>query len=328
MKRFNNILCVVEPENSSRAAIIRAVSFAKSHQARLTVVSTVQTSKIMTLFAKNKQESKKLLDTVIGNKKKALDDFVKECCEGISVKTDILVGIQFVEVIRDVLIQNRDLVVKCPDQENWFERLLGSDDMHLLRKCPCPVLMLKPEMTGPCQRILATVDVSDIAFEQDDESRVQNQLNSQVLEFSSMFALAESAELHIGSIWEAIGEDFLRYGVFSKTPDEEIDRYVEKTRLEINSKLETLVLEMRSYVGEEAVNYIQPHIHLVKGLPAEEIPKMAQTYEIDLIVMGTVARTGVPGFVIGNTAEAILEQVDCSVLAIKPVGFESPISVK
>jgi len=55
---------------------------------------------------------------------------------------------------------------------------------------------------------------------------------------------------------------------------------------------------------------------------------MAQQHHLDLIVMGTVAMTGMPGFIIGNTAEAILQQVYCSVLAIKPEGFHSPVTTK
>ncbi len=47
----------------------------------------------------------------------------------------------------------------------------------------------------------------------------------------------------------------------------------------------------------------------------------------DLLVMGTVCRTGVPGFFIGNTAEDVLQQVDCSVLAVKPKGFVTPVKV-
>jgi len=43
--------------------------------------------------------------------------------------------------------------------------------------------------------------------------------------------------------------------------------------------------------------------------------------------MGTVARTGVPGFITGNTAESILNQLECSVLAIKPAGFVTPIEL-
>jgi len=47
---------------------------------------------------------------------------------------------------------------------------------------------------------------------------------------------------------------------------------------------------------------------------------------VDLIVMGTLARAGVEGLLIGNTAEKILSRIDCSVLALKPEGFVSPIT--
>ena len=43
--------------------------------------------------------------------------------------------------------------------------------------------------------------------------------------------------------------------------------------------------------------------------------------------MGTVCRTGIAGFFIGNTAEKTLQQVDCSVLMVKPEGFVSPVTV-
>jgi len=46
---------------------------------------------------------------------------------------------------------------------------------------------------------------------------------------------------------------------------------------------------------------------------------------VDLIVMGTVGRTGIPGLFIGNTAETVLRQVDCSVLTVKPWGFVTPV---
>ncbi|UUI62888.1 universal stress protein [Aeromonas salmonicida] len=56
-------------------------------------------------------------------------------------------------------------------------------------------------------------------------------------------------------------------------------------------------------------------------------PKMAAKLNIDLVVMGTVARTGIAGVIIGNTAESVLSQLNCSVFAIKPKGFVSPLSV-
>jgi nucleotide-binding universal stress UspA family protein len=39
--------------------------------------------------------------------------------------------------------------------------------------------------------------------------------------------------------------------------------------------------------------------------------------------MGTISRTGFPGVTIGNTAETILQSVTCSVLAVKPDGFQN-----
>jgi len=43
--------------------------------------------------------------------------------------------------------------------------------------------------------------------------------------------------------------------------------------------------------------------------------------------MGTVARTGIPGLIIGNTAETVFSQVSCSILTIKPAGFKSPVKL-
>ena len=53
----------------------------------------------------------------------------------------------------------------------------------------------------------------------------------------------------------------------------------------------------------------------------------AKKNKVDLIVMGTVARTGIAGFFIGNTAENVLNQVDCSVLTVKPDEFVTPVSL-
>jgi nucleotide-binding universal stress UspA family protein len=67
---------------------------------------------------------------------------------------------------------------------------------------------------------------------------------------------------------------------------------------------------------------------LIKGSARKEVPVLSRQLEADLIVMGTVARTGIPGFIMGNTAEAILNQIDCSVLAVKPPGFVTPVTLE
>jgi len=44
--------------------------------------------------------------------------------------------------------------------------------------------------------------------------------------------------------------------------------------------------------------------------------------------MGTVCRTGLSGFIIGNTAEKVLSEVNCSVLTVKPEGFVTPVTLE
>ena len=72
-------------------------------------------------------------------------------------------------------------------------------------------------------------------------------------------------------------------------------------------------------------NGIDLKVHLEKGDAGKVIPTLVEEKQADIVVMGTVARTGIEGFFIGNTAEKILRNVDCSVLTVKPEGFETPI---
>ena len=76
------------------------------------------------------------------------------------------------------------------------------------------------------------------------------------------------------------------------------------------------------------IDFLKPEKHLIKGFPSKVIPEFAQKIDADLVVMGTIGRTGIPGLIIGNTAEDILNQIHCSVLAVKPADFVSPVTLK
>jgi len=66
-------------------------------------------------------------------------------------------------------------------------------------------------------------------------------------------------------------------------------------------------------------------VHLRHAPPAEAIRSAADEVKADLLVMGTVCRTGIAGFLIGNTAETVIPDASCSLLALKPEGFVSPV---
>jgi len=327
MKRIHKVLCLVNPDANSEAALIQAMKIASDHQAEVTLASVIGAPGTWRALFHSKEDIDRDLLVATQRKRKAIEDWAANHHSNINTNIEIYTGIGFIEVIQSVINNQYDLVVKCAENVDWLNHLFGSDDMHILRKCPCPVLMLKPGQTKDFKSVLATVDVSDNSSEQ-YAGRVQDQLNRKVLEYGTIFSISELTEMHIGSAWEAYGEDFLRYGAFSGMPDEEVDGYTEKTHKDYSKKLKSLVTEMDEIAGKDLIDFIKPQIHLVKGHPSKELPSMADKYNVDLIVMGTVARVGVPGLIIGNTAESVFGQVNCSVLAIKPDGFESPVVLK
>lgn len=326
MNRFKNILCVVESEKASTSALERAVSLAESNQANLTVIDIAPSIAAGIGMPRGGPISADLQASMVNNHMQELETLVKPYRKRFNIETRVLVGTPFIEIIREVLRNGCDLVIKIPEYQDWLDRLFGSNDMHLLRKCPCPVWLIKPKAPKTYRRILTAVDVDDTYPPQEMESR--HTLNLQLLEMASSMALADFAELHIVHAWDAMGESSLRHGALMKRPEADVNVYVEQVRRQHADSLNALLRDVASGRGRDALNYLKPHIHLVKGWARQEIPALAQQIEADLVVMGTVARTGIPGLIMGNTAETILNQLDCSVLAIKPPGFVTPVTLE
>lgn len=76
-----------------------------------------------------------------------------------------------------------------------------------------------------------------------------------------------------------------------------------------------------------ALDDMSHQVHLLKGEAKSLIPALARDKQAELIVMGTVCRTGVAALFVGNTAEKVLQQADSSVLTVKPDGFVSLVTL-
>ena len=144
---------------------------------------------------------------------------------------------------------------------------------------------------------------------------------------ASSLALANFSELHIVHAWEVVGETSMRDG-FLRVPEAKVDAYVHQVKKRRESDMARLLEELNSRPHNHVLDCIEYKVHLVKGSPRKTIPAVARTVHADMVVMGTVARTGIPGFITGNTAEMILSQVESSVLAIKPQGFHTPVTLE
>ena len=82
---------------------------------------------------------------------------------------------------------------------------------------------------------------------------------------------------------------------------------------------------MEALIRDHQLTIDEDQIHLIKGPAAKTIHQVAESASADIIVMGTVGRVGIPGMFIGNTAEDVLQSAACSILAVKPEGFVSPV---
>jgi len=325
MQRFKNILCIIDTETASSAAIQRAVTLARNNRAALTVVKVFDRVSAGIGMPDGGPISIELQNALEQEQQVILGNLIKPYADQLFISMKVLQGIFFVEVIREVLRNQYDLVIKTAHTESWLTRLFSSDDMHLLRKCPCPVWLLKPQGIQAIKRILVALDVDDSFPSQEIRSR--QQLNLQILQMASSLALTDSAELHIAHVWQAAAEITMR-STFMEVPEKAISAYVEQVRQHRSKLLNRLVNELELSSSNDSQDYLKPQLHLKQGSAQREIPVIAKQIGADLVVMGTVARTGIPGFIMGNTAETILNQLDCSVLAVKPAAFVSPVTVE
>lgn len=322
MQRFKDILCVVSFKHDNEDVLGRAVALAVNNQARLTVVEVIEELSLDLKLVDRIYSSKNIQANIIAMQKEKLEKLVAPHSKNIEIQTKVLIDIPFLVIIREVLRNRHDLVFKMAENDGVLNRVFGSNDMHLLRKCPCPVWLVKSDSPKAYKRILATVDVGDNYSS--EELSIRHLLNIQIVEMACSLAISESAEFHVAHAWEAMGEGAMQVG-FIQTSEEKVKTYQEEIRLQHSKNLKTLMDEIEKKLGLDALDYLRSQTHLLKGSPRKELPKFANEIKADLVVMGTVARTGIPGFIMGNTAESILSQLDCSVLAVKPQGFVTPV---
>lgn len=320
MYQLNEILYVSEPVVNQSSTIARAISLAKNNQAHLTFIEVIPDQFVTTSLPLNGPSAAELMDKIKDKRREELQNLVSPYQPPMDTSYQILAGTKFLEVIRAVLRGNYDLVIKPSENPDWIDRLFGSDDMHLLRKCPCPVWLTKPKGKTKYKHILAAVDFKPLTPDPTDKA-----LNESILTLSSFIALTDSANLHIVHAWDSPEAGFA--SVWAENPEQIESQIRDGARLRHKAGMENLVDEFEKLIGSEAYSELSIKSHLPMGSARKAVPAMAKEIEADLVVIGTVARTGIPGFIIGNTAESILDQLTCSVLALKPPGFVSPVTL-
>ncbi len=308
MRRFKNILFVLDDGLDNDAALARAADLAERNGADLTLVHALEVTP-------GHEGTDPGWSTLQQDWRAQLEALAAPLAErGIDVATEELTGIPFREIIGFVQRRGIDLVVKAAGSLGGPRGVLfGSLDLHLMRKCPCPVWIDKPrEESGDYRRIMAAIDVGD-------SSHLGRSITRFILDLATSLGQIDDADVHVVHAWSSTGERMARASRRGLLPLAEI-------RKEAEAEGEARQALFRDAVTPYLDLPVRLHLHLLHGDPREVLPLFARDREMDLIVMGTLARTGVPGFFMGNTSEDVLRQVDASVLTLKPEGFVSPVT--
>ncbi|MCV2884543.1 universal stress protein [Aestuariibacter sp. AA17] len=254
-----------------------------------------------------------LLEWIKEEQQKRLEQIalrVKHQFQGVKIATKVLVGRAFEHIIYTASDLKTDLIVI--DAQRGFHSLknsYGSTTKHLMRKSPIPVWTLSENAKSEIPKIAVALDVNV-------DSEDAHQLNNQLIKCAARIAQAQETSVTLLHCWELYGESYLRN--WERRDELDIAVEMEKER------------ERRKAMCEDAVNKakdvsVDVNIQLLHGNATDQLTLYAEKEQLDLMVMGTVCRTGIAGFLIGNTAESVLDRLSCSVLTLKPDNFKSPI---
>ena len=299
MAVFRNILLLVDSNVLGKEACERAITLAAEENARLTILNVIE-AVAERLGSPADQSSMDLRDIDIPGRCEKLKELVPKQAN-LQFQINVVCGSPVKEMMQQVLRGRHDLVMVA---EPSMATSLGFTTLKLIRKCPCPVWVISPSFANGDIRIMAAVDPDPFDADRDG-------LNTQILDIASSLAGRKGTELHIVNAWRAPAEGVLRsHGGLSA---ENLSRYVYNV-------FNVRASSVKEIIQKSSATTLRHRMHLLKGTASRVIPIAVRRERIDVLVIGMFSRRGLGGWLIGNTAEKILNRVKCSVLMVKPNG--------
>lgn len=307
MEAYKNILVVVDPSTDEQKALSRAIEFASKTTTKITAFLSIYdfSYEMTTMLSSDEREA--MRQTVINDRKVWIEERIKAIgasVEDIDIKV-IWHNRPFEAVIDQVIDHGFDVVFKGTHEHDKLKSVIFTPtDWHLLRKCPCPLLLVKDHSWPANGNILAAVNVGS------DEDEHQS-LNKIITEEAKHLADIISANVNL-------------VNSFPGTP---VNIAIEIPEFDASQYNDTMLQHHKDAMAKHADNYgIDRERTFVKeGLPEDVIESLSQELDAELVILGTIGRTGLSAALIGNTAEHVIDRLNCDVLALKPAGYVSPL---
>ncbi|KHT38817.1 universal stress protein UspE [Vibrio sinaloensis] len=208
-------------------------------------------------------------------------------------------------IIAEVFGGEHDIVIKGTRKHDVLESVIFTPtDWHLLRKCPCPVLLVKNQDWPEDASIIASVHVGS-------ENETHLNLNDSMVEQLNSLTERLDAKPYLVNAYPVTPAN-----ITIELPEFDPATYTDAVRGHHLTAMKAL-RQKHGYDDEQTV--------VEQGLPEDIIPEVAQRLNAAMVIIGTTGRTGLSAVFIGNTAEHVIDKINCDVLALKPQGYISPL---
>jgi universal stress protein E len=307
MSAYSNVLVVLDPAAEQQKALNRALQLARLQPCRLTVFLTVYdfSYEMTTMLSGTERES--MRQAVISDREQWIQQLLAEA-NATDIDTHILVvwhNRPFEAIVHTAIEQKIDFVIKGTHDHDVLKSMIFTPtDWHILRKCPCPVLMIK-EYEWPIRRnIIAAVHAGS---EQEHHAALDQRIIAKAMQMATLL----NAKVHL-------------VNAFPGTPVNIAIEIPEFNPQEYNVTMKQHHIDAVTKLAQQ-FDIPTENCHVIEGMPEDAIPNIVKEYDALMVVIGTIGRTGLSAAIIGNTAEHVIDQLDCDVLAVKPVDFVSPL---
>jgi len=219
----------------------------------------------------------------------------------------VVFGQAWIEIMK-IADGDRDALIICGTRTRGAisRMLFGNTGLKLMRYSPCAVWLARPreDYDAPLD-VLAATDLTETGVE--------------VLH--TAVQLGQSLPMRL-TVLNVTDTDLDRHMARAGVREESVRDFRRELKETAENKLHDQ-LSMTDYrtlaLGVQA--------HVAEGNPDAAILCAIDDLKIDLLVMATSQRGGIPGILFGNTAERLLPQLRCAILVIKPDDFESPVKL-
>lgn len=314
MRDISKILCVIDLDAEEQYALKRGAWLAKHLDAELELLLCYYNEYLTDGRLGSYPSLENAQEDILKGLKRRLESLAEPLREsGLTVSTTSIWDHPLFEgIIRHAIACDADIVFKDTHHHSALRRaLLTNTDWNLIRTCPVPLWLVKPQDIADKPIFIAAID----PLHEHDKPAA---LDDEILVTSKALAEAVSAEVRAFHSYDpriAVATATANAYIPVSLPFDEIEK-------QMHEQHEKRFNEVVNFHGLDAKKS-----HLVAGVTHEELPEFSETVGADVVVMGAVSRNPWKRLFIGSTAERTLEHLPCDLLIVKPDWFQTPAEI-